>query len=251
MLNLGTMKLNADLGESYGNWQFDADVDIMPFIDMANIACGGHAGDPSVMHKTIGLAAQYKVAIGAHPAYPDIQGFGRRSMRIPPQELKLIIQAQMATLDGLAKCQGQHVSYVKPHGALYNDMMSDKVVWSAVIQAIAEFYVDIPLVVQASAQNYSRRKQAKEQGVELLFEAFADRLYLDNGLLSPRSHPEAMLSSHGSFEQAKRLIQQKQVVSENGLILSFDADTICVHGDTPQALSTVESIRSLLLGPQT
>ncbi len=250
MLNLGTMKLNADLGESYGNWQFDADVDIMPLIDMANIACGGHAGDPSTMHKTIHMAAQHNVAIGAHPSYPDLQGFGRRSMRITPQELKLIIQAQIATLDGLAKCQGQQLSYVKPHGALYNDMMSDEEVWFAVIEAMAEFYVNLPLVVQASEQNYTRRMEARKHGVELLFEAFADRLYLDSGLLSPRSHPGAVLTFNESFEQAKSLIKKNEVISISGTVLSCEADTICVHGDTLNALKTVERIRSLLLDVQ-
>jgi UPF0271 protein len=240
------MKLNADLGESYGHWQFDADSDIMPYIDMANIACGGHAGDPTVMHKTIELAIEHSVQIGAHPSYPDLQGFGRRSMRVPPNELMLIIQAQMATLDGLAKCQGKEVSYVKPHGALYNDMMADKAVRTAVFSAISGFYRNLPLVVQASTENETLRIEARERDITLIFEAFSDRLYLDSGLLTPRSHPRAMLNADDSVEQARRLIQRNEVVTESGAVLSIYADTICVHGDTPEAMHTVKKIRKLL-----
>jgi UPF0271 protein len=242
------MKLNADLGESYGHWQFDADSDIMPYIDMANIACGGHAGDPIVMHKTIVLAANHGVLIGAHPSYPDLQGFGRRSMRVPPKELKLIIQAQIATLDGLMKCQGQsHVlNHVKPHGALYNDMMADSSVRKAVLAAIAGFYIDLPLVVQAGSQNEALRIEALEFGVTLMFEAFSDRLYLDSGLLTPRTHSSAVLSAGESVEQARRLIQCSEVITQSGAVLPIQADTICVHGDTPEAMHTVEKIRRLL-----
>ena len=220
--------------------------DILPFIDMANIACGGHAGDPSVMYKTIELATKHDVAIGAHPSYPDIQGFGRRSMKIPTEELCHIIQAQIATLDGLTRCQGQTLSYVKPHGALYNDMMSDKTVRQAVLQAISGYYHQLPLVVQASGQNDALRTEAKELGVNLLFEAFADRLYLDSGLLSPRSLPGAVLNGLESVEQARRLIQHGEVISASGKILAIAADTICVHGDTAEALNNVKSIRQLL-----
>jgi len=246
MLNLGSMKLNADLGESYGHWQFDTDGDIMPYIDMANIACGGHAGDPIVMHKTIVLAANHGVLIGAHPSYPDLQGFGRRSMRVPPEELKLIIQAQIGTLDGLVKCQGQVLNHVKPHGALYNDMMVDSSVRKAVFNAIAGFYIDLPLVVQAGSQNQALRIEAQEFGVTLMFESFCDRLYLDSGLLTPRSHPKAVLSVGESVEQARRLIQCSEVVTQSGAVLTIQADTICVHGDTPEAIHTVEKIRVLL-----
>jgi len=240
------MKLNADLGESYGHWQFDADSDIMPYIDMANIACGGHAGDPTVMHKTIALAANHAVLIGAHPSYPDLQGFGRRSMRIPPRELILIIQAQIATLDGLAKCQGQELSYVKPHGALYNDMMSDSLVRGAVFSAISGFYSNLSLVIQAGTQNEALQTEAREIDVPLIFEAFCDRLYLDSGMLAPRSHPRAVLTGAESVEQARRLIQSNEVITQSGAVLPIHADTICVHGDTPEALFTVEKIRILL-----
>ena len=248
MLNLGSMKLNADLGESYGHWQFDADIDIMPFIDMANIACGGHAGDPSVMCKTISLANMHKVSIGAHPSYPDLQGFGRRSMRVPPDELCHIIQAQIATLDGLARCQGKGLSYVKPHGALYNDMMSDKRIRQTVFKAIGGFYVSLPLVVQASSQNAVLNAESAEHGVSLWFEAFADRLYLDSGFLTPRTEAGAVLNGAESVEQARRLIQSNEVTTASGLVLPIFADTICVHGDTPEALANVAQIRALLQG---
>lgn len=242
------MKLNADLGESFGHWQMNADKDIMPFIDMANIACGGHAGDPSVMYQTIALAKSHGVSIGAHPSYPDIQGFGRRSMAIPTKELSLIIQAQLATLDGLARCQGKSLSHVKTHGALYNDMMSNESVRRAVFEAIKTYYINLPLVVQATTHNEKLLDEAKEYGISLMFEAFADRLYLDSGFLCPRKEQGAVLNYEESVEQSRRLIQEGELITDSGKTLKISADTLCVHGDTPEAIRTVEKIRQILLG---
>lgn len=246
MLNLGSMKLNADLGESFGNWQFDTDSQIMPLVDMANIACGGHAGDPSVMHKTIQLALHNGVSIGAHPSYPDLQGFGRRSMRIPHDDLCYIIQAQLSMLDGMSLCQGGEVSFVKPHGALYNDFMLDAEVRKAVFAAVSGFYKRLPLVVQASSFNDALSHEAAQYGLSLLFEAFADRRYTDSGMLMPRRTQGAVLSGIESIEQARRLMQDHEVVSHSGAVLPVVADTLCVHGDNPEALNTLKRIRVLL-----
>ncbi len=134
-----SIKLNCDLGESYGSWKMGLDSEVMPHIDQANIACGFHAGDPQWMVKTLALAALHKVEVGAHPGYPDLVGFGRRSMKCSAAEIQGLMHYQMSALDGMARCQGLEMSYVKPHGALYNDMMVDSFVRDNVMQSVATF----------------------------------------------------------------------------------------------------------------
>ncbi|MGQ8363843.1 5-oxoprolinase subunit PxpA [Glaciecola sp. 1036] len=242
------MKLNADLGESYGNWQHNHDADIMPYIDMANVACGYHAGDALTMQKTIELAKLYGVVIGAHPSYPDLQGFGRRSMRIPAQELGAMLHAQLATLDGMAKCQQTQIGYVKPHGALYNDMMRNLDIFEDVVAAMASFYVRLPLMIQALADREPYQEIANKYQIELLFEAFADRRYTDRGFLQARSFPNSVLNNEQTLEQAVMLITEGQVLTDAGTHIMLKADTICVHGDNPEALSVVQKIRQMLNG---
>ena len=181
------MKLNCDLGESFGSWQMGLDTDVMPYIDMANIACGFHAGDADVMAKTLLLAKQHGVAVGAHPSYPDLQGFGRRSMALSASEIINTMRYQMAALDGMAQSAGVTISYVKPHGALYNDMMSKAAVFDAVLQAVAGYYRPLKLMILATAEQQHYHDLASAKGVELLFEAFADRRYTDDGKLTPRA----------------------------------------------------------------
>lgn len=241
------MKLNADLGESFGAWVMQHDASIMPLIDMANIACGGHAGDALSMQKAITSALANNVQIGAHPSYPDMQGFGRRSMQMSEVDLVATIQGQLATLDGLARCQKTHISYVKPHGALYNDLMTDKACRQSVFKAISSFHTVLPVMLQASPNNEKIRDEAKEFGLSLIFEAFADRLYQKNGLLTPRSKAGAVLSEAKAFAQALTLIDSGQVLADDGSTLSVQADTLCVHGDNQDALELVKKIRLHLL----
>lgn len=240
------MKLNCDLGESFGSWQMGLDVAVMPHIDMANIACGFHAGDADVMAHTLNLAKQYDVTIGAHPSYPDLQGFGRRSMALSHHEIINCMRYQIAALDGMARSNGLSLSYVKPHGALYNDMMSKPAVFSAVLDAVAGYYQPLKLMILATAQQQHYRELATAKGVTLLFEAFADRRYTDAGALTPRSQAGAVLQEDEMLAQVRQLIQHGTVTTVSGNTLALSADTLCVHGDNKAAVAQVEKIRALL-----
>ncbi len=245
------MKLNCDLGESFGAWSMPVEAAIMAEIDQANIACGFHAGDPLVMKQAIRLAKQHDVDIGAHPAYPDLQGFGRRSMAIAADELKAMIQYQVSALSGMAKVCGANVSYVKPHGALYNDMMKDTAVMRTVMQSIAEINMQslnspLALMVQATSQNAAIKEAAQEWELPLYFEAFSDRRYTDEGLLQSRLIEGAVLSESDALLQAKQLISSGTVTTASGATLAIEADSLCVHGDTKGAVNIAKKIRTFL-----
>ena len=245
------MKLNCDLGESFGAWSMPVESAIMAEIDQANIACGFHAGDPLVMKQAILSAKQHDVAIGAHPAYPDLQGFGRRSMAIAADELKAMIQYQVSALSGMAKVCGANVSYVKPHGALYNDMMKDTAVMRTVMQSIAEINMQslnspLALMVQATSQNAAIKEAAQEWELPLYFEAFSDRRYTDEGLLQSRLIEGAVLSESDALLQAKQLISSGTVTTASGATLAIEADSLCVHGDTKGAVNIAKKIRTFL-----
>jgi len=169
--------LNCDLGESFGHWQQDTDRHVMPLIDNANIACGFHAGDPLTMTNTVTLAKQHKVTMGAHPSYPDLVGFGRRSIAMPMNELIATIIVQIGALQAICSAQQATVDYVKPHGALYNDMMKDKDIFTAVCKAIAQLPQPLKLMMQALPDMQLHLDTARSFGVKLIFEAFADRHY--------------------------------------------------------------------------
>ena len=240
------MQLNCDLGESYGSWTMGLDSQVMPYIDQANIACGFHAGDPDVMQRTLQLAKEHGVQIGAHPAYPDLNGFGRRSMQCSHNEIINLIHYQVSALEGMAQCQGLQLSYVKPHGALYNDMMSKPAVWQAVLQAIASYHKPLKLMLLADNNSQNYQQQAAALKVELMFEAFADRRYTDEGKLTPRSQSGAVLHGDDVLAQVSQLVNDGSVTSASGKRLALSADTLCVHGDNPGAIAQVQQIRALL-----
>ncbi|AXY02997.1 LamB/YcsF family protein [Vibrio alfacsensis] len=241
-LNKQQLTLNCDMGESFGAWKMGADDKVIPYIDMANIACGFHASDPHVMHDTIALANQNDVEIGAHPSYPDLQGFGRRSIKMNNDDITNMIIYQVGALQALCRAQYTDIGYVKPHGALYNDMMMNDSVFRAVVKAVALFKV--PLMILASQENDKYLEIADDFDVPLLFEAFADRLYQDDGLLTPRGQPNAVLSSeHAILEQVKMLAESGRVKTASGKYILLEADTICVHGDNDDAIALIQSIR--------
>ncbi|MCU7553993.1 5-oxoprolinase subunit PxpA [Alteromonas sp. ASW11-19] len=241
------MKLNCDLGESYGAWSMPVETEIMVYIDQANIACGFHAGDPVTLKRAIALALEHDVAIGAHPSYPDLQGFGRRSMSMKPEELKACLHYQIAALAGLAKMQGGAVSYVKPHGALYNDLMQDVNLRKTVMQAIYEAGDgELSLMIQAHPDHAALMAQAKDIGINLIFEAFADRRYTDEGYLVSRHRDGAVLSDDEALTQAERFMDKQEVVTESGAIIPIAADSLCVHGDSPGAVDMARKIRLAL-----
>lgn len=239
--------LNCDMGESLGPWSMGMDEQIMPLIDMANIACGFHASDPLTMTRTVLLAKQHHTQIGAHPSYPDLVGFGRRSMKCTPLEIISMVQYQIGALDGICQAHDTKVNYVKPHGALYNDMMRDADILRAVFEATASYDSHLPVMVLASTDNHKTESIAAEFGITLLFEAFADRAYDNHGFLLPRTEPGAVLHSEQSIlEQALLLATEGSVISQSGERLTLNADTLCVHGDNAESVKAVQHIRHSL-----
>ncbi len=240
------MLLNCDLGESYGSWTMGQDAKAMANIDQANIACGFHAGDPLVMRNTLALAKQHGVMIGAHPAYPDLVGFGRRTMNCSADELQSLLQYQIAAMDGMAASQDLNLAYVKPHGALYNDMMANASVRANVMQAVASYHRPVRLMLQATAAWQEHKAEADALGLELYFEAFADRAYEDDGRLMARSKPGAVHNHDKMLAQVQQLVSHGTITSANGKVLQLQVDSLCVHGDNDAGIAAIHEIRALI-----
>jgi UPF0271 protein len=242
--------LNCDLGECTEAWKDGLDDQVMPFIDQASIACGFHAGDHRLMKNTLLSAKRHNIAVGAHPSYPDIVGFGRRSMNLSPLEIIAQVKHQVGVLCDIAKDIEVPVTYVKPHGALYNDMMVNGHIRSAVMQAISDSHTPLnnPLafMLQASAEAETHRQEAQMFGIEVIFEAFADRCYNDDGSLLSRSLEGAVHSREKMLEQVEQLKNHGMITTVGGHQLALQVDTVCVHGDNSESVKTVEEIRQLL-----
>ena len=216
------MKLNCDMGEGFGTWEMGADAEVMPYVDMSNIACGFHASDPQIMNKTISLAVENGVSIGAHPSYPDLLGFGRKEMKFSPAELVNITLYQIGALQALCQAQGADVEYVKPHGALYNVMMRDVDTYTALINAVSLLDAEIPLMIMATPENQVHIDIAEKFNVKLLFEAFCDRAYTDTGSLQPRNEAGSVFDNvELILKQAKALIFDKKVTTCTGKTLDI------------------------------
>lgn len=240
-----SLTLNCDMGESFGAWQMGNDQQVMPHIHMANIACGFHAGDPHIINQTIKLAIQHKVKIGAHPSYPDLQGFGRRSLALSVDEITNMLIYQIGAIKALCDNHGAPLSYVKPHGALYNDMLKDLSIFEAVVDAIASFH--LPLMTLALADTQAYLDIAERYDVPLLFEAFADRGYQANGMLAARGQPNAVLTDEEAIlNQVQQIARYGKVRTIDGFSIPLIADTICVHGDNLNSVRLIEKIRALL-----
>jgi len=238
------IKLNCDAGESFGSWKMGLDEAIMPYVDMANFACGFHAGDPVIMDRSIKLALKHGVTIGAHPAYPDLVGFGRRSMVCSLEEVETMVIYQIGALQAFVAANGATLSYVKPHGGLYNDMMKDERVFKAVATAVARVNPKLKLMVLSMVDTSKQEAIAKELGLELIYEVFADRAYDDNGLLVPRTQKGAVLHDVGAVIARLKLLQKEGVLETiSGKKIVLRADTLCVHGDNEEAVSMVETLR--------
>ena len=240
------MLLNCDLGESYGRWTVGRDEEVMPFLDQASVACGFHGGDPLTMENTIRLALRHGVALGAHPAYPDLVGFGRRSMNLSADELRTTVHYQIAALEGMAAVQGATIEYVKPHGALYNDSMADAAVRAVLMGAVARYPRPLRLMLQATAQADRLREEAEEHGIELCFEAFADRCYDDDGALLSRRRAGAVHEPSRMLAQVEQLAHTQTVTTVSGHTLNLAVDTLCVHGDNAAGVQAIRDIRALL-----
>ena len=237
--------LNCDLGEAAGGDQLAIEVQVMSYIDQANIACGFHAGNPQIMDQTLALAKQHKVAVGAHPSYPDKFNFGRQSMTMTSPDLIACLNYQIASLEKNAKRHAINLDYVKPHGALYNDMMVNGHLRSAVMASVADSACS-SLMLQATAHQEIHRQEADMFGIQLIFEVFADRAYQDCGALVPRNHPGAILDKEKMLAQVSQLSHQRSLTTISGNPLKLDADSLCVHGDNPQAVSEISQIRTML-----
>ncbi|WP_336983445.1 MULTISPECIES: LamB/YcsF family protein [unclassified Cedecea] len=240
--------LNSDLGESFGQWTMGDDAAILQIVSSANVACGFHAGSPAGMLETLRAAKAQGVAVGAHVAYPDLVGFGRRNMDIASDELTADVIYQIGALQGLAQAVGTRVLYVKPHGALYNTIAHDKRQAEAVLDAILAFDASLPLVVLAGSPLLA---WAQQKGVATVSEAFADRAYHADGSLVSRREPGAVL--HDAGQVAARMLQlitEGGVESIEGVFTPIQADSICVHGDSAGALAMAQAIRNLFISQE-
>ncbi len=240
--------LNCDLGESYGSWNMGNDASVMPHIDQANIACGFHGGDPLVMRKTLLMAKENNVMSGAHPAYPDLVGFGRRSMNCSAEEIHAFVHYQISAIQGMAKSMDIEIIYVKPHGALYNDMMAKESVRQPIMQAIADFHSPIRLMLQATPERDLHRQEAETHGIDLWFEAFADRCYDDDGKLLSRTKPGAVHTREKMLAQVEQICREGTVTSVSGHTLKLAPDTLCVHGDNEEGIAAIIEIRNIIHG---
>ncbi len=240
-----TIDLNSDLGESFGAWSMGDDAAILEVVSSANVACGFHAGDPAGILRTLEAAAARGVAVGAHVAYPDLVGFGRRNMDVPAEQLTADVIYQIGALQGLARSAGTQVSYVKPHGALYNTIAGDAKQAAAVIQAILRIDPTLKLVCLA---NSSLLGWARDAGLSCVSEAFADRAYTSAGTLVSRSKAGAVLHDPELIAQRMlRLVHEGVIETENGELIHLEADSICVHGDSPDAVGIARALRKHLL----
>jgi UPF0271 protein len=225
--------LNCDIGESFGAWTMGQDAQVMPWITSANIACGFHAGDFSTMQQTVALAKQHDVAIGAHVSLPDLQGFGRRELKVTPNEAYALTLYQIGALHAFAHAQQARVAHVKPHGALYNMAARDHALSDAIARAVRQFDAQLILVGLANSE-LPRAGQAL--GLRVAHEAFADRRYESQGSLTPRREPGAVIEDvDTAVAQAVKIATKGKVDIRTGGMLELRADTICVHGDRPDA----------------
>ncbi len=232
--------LNCDMGESYGSYTMGNDAEIMELITSANIACGFHAGDPDVMARTVLLAKENGVAVGAHPGFPDLQGFGRREMALSPDEVANIIIYQVGALNAFAKVSGAKLAHVKPHGALYNMATHNAKLSRAIAHAIAAYNPELILVGLAGSELV---KAGREVGLLTANEGFPDRAYLSDGSLMPRSQPRAVLHDPDAVaSNALRLVQEGLAVGREIIRM----DTLCLHGDNPEALRNAQAVRRVL-----
>ncbi|MGG3571584.1 5-oxoprolinase subunit PxpA [Bacillus gobiensis] len=238
---MSRVDVNCDLGESFGTYKKGNDSEILDYVTSANIACGFHAGDPSVMRKTVGLALEKGVKIGAHPGLPDLIGFGRRNMQLSSEEAYDLVVYQIGALYGFLKAEGAEMQHVKPHGALYNMAAADPSLADAIARAV---YKVNPELVLFGLSGSKLIKSGENIGLATASEVFSDRSYQPDGTLTSRSQPEALITDdEKAVHQVIRMVKEKKVATLGGEEISIQADTICIHGDGIRALSFAKKIR--------
>jgi UPF0271 protein len=235
------MDINCDMGEGFGPWQMGRDEEIMPFITSANVACGAHAGDPNAMAATVRLARKHGVAVGAHPGYPDLNGFGRRVLPIDPLEVGRWILYQLGALYAIARSEGVELSHVKPHGALYNAAAKDQALAEAIANAVKAFSTELLFFCPPGSEMHNA---ARKIGLSVTREGFADRAYEPSGLLMNRSSPGSVHTKpEQGVEQALQLAEG-WVRCSDGTSLRLEVDSICIHSDTPGAPEMIRAVRA-------
>jgi 5-oxoprolinase (ATP-hydrolysing) subunit A len=241
-----SLDLNCDMGESFGAWRMGNDEAVLAHVTSANVACGFHAGDAGTMFRTARLALARGVAIGAHPSLPDLQGFGRREMKIGAKEAYELVIYQVGALAGVCQALGTRLHHVKPHGALYNMAARDRALADAIATAVRD--IDPRLVLYGLAGSQSILA-ARAVGLHAASEVFADRKYQPDGSLTPRSRPDAMIAeSARALAQVERMVLHAEVQATDGSVVPIEADTLCIHGDEPRAAEFAGAIRQALEG---
>lgn len=239
--------LNCDMGESFGAYTLGNDAEVIPYITSANIACGFHAGDPSVMNRTVKLAADHGVGVGAHPGFPDLLGFGRRNMDCTLEEIRDYVSYQVGAMSAFCARHRVELQHVKPHGALYNMAAADEHVGRAIAEAVADIDVNLFLVTLAGKNSERMAAVCREIGIRVAFEAFPDRAYTAEGTLASRRLPCAVITDPEQVaERALTMVKEGKVIAIDGSVCPMEVHTLCVHGDTPTAVELVRGIRGRL-----
>ncbi len=237
--------LNCDLGESFGRYTLGLDEEVIKYVSSANVACGMHAADPTVMAQTVRLAKAAGAAVGAHPGFADLQGFGRRNMDLAPAELHDLVLYQLGALDGFCRAAGIRLAHVKPHGAMYNMAVKNAALAEAICRAVRDFDPGLPILAPGGSE---LQRAAAEHDLPFICEVFADRAYQADGTLVPRKLPGAMITDEDeAISRVIRMVQEGKVRALSGEDITVKAESVCVHGDSPKALAFVQKIRAALL----
>lgn len=240
-----TIDLNCDMGESFGGWTMGNDTELMNVVSSINIACGFHAGDATVMRETIQTAIEKGVAIGAHPGFPDLQGFGRREMNFSASEIFDVVLYQISAIKGICEAFGARLHHVKPHGALYNSAAKNPEKAAAIAEAVKA--IDKDLIFYGLSGSFLI-SEAERIHLKTASEVFADRTYQPDGTLTPRTQPNALIHNEEiAVEQVLEMIETQKVTDVNGEKVSLKAETICIHGDGENALQFAIAIRKKLV----
>ena len=240
-----TIDLNADLGEGFGDSRTNEDATLLQIVSSANIACGFHAGDAATMRQSVRVARERGVAIGAHPSYPDIPGFGRRELGLSPREIEHHVSYQIDALSGICADEGARIVYVKPHGALYNRAAWDPQAAKAIVRSIR---AQNPALTLLGLPGSEMSHAAEEFSIRYASEAFVDRAYTSDGRLVPRSDPNAViLDADAAVERAVTLVEEGRLLSIDGRELRINAQSLCVHGDNPSAAAMLRELRGRLV----
>jgi UPF0271 protein len=238
------LDLNCDMGEGFGSWKMGDDEALLDHVTSANIACGFHAGDPGIIHRVVKMAIDKGVAVGAHPSLPDLQGFGRRRMSVSAEEAYDMVLYQIGALAGFAKACGGKLAHVKPHGALYNMAAKDGMLAQTIARAVKDFDPRLVLFGLAGSELVRAGEQA---GLKTASEVFSDRTYQADGSLTPRTQPDAMIHDVDSaIAQVRRMVGEGKVRSQQGSDAIVRAETLCIHGDEPNAVQFAKRIRQAL-----